>query len=194
MLCIGTASVRRQAQILHRRPDLSVVPFRGNVETRLRKLREGEADATLLAYAGLKRLERGDVISGVFDTDVMLPAAAQGAIGVEARADDTAVLDLLAALDDSESSICIAAERAVLAALDGSCRTPIGAFATVDAAADRVSLQGLVARPDGSELHRVRHETWRDAATEAGAAAAREVLGHGGRALLDALHAAAETP
>lgn len=152
---IGTASVRRQAQILHRRPDLTVVPFRGNVETRLRKLGEGEADATLLAYAGLKRLEREDVITGVFDTDVMLPAAAQGAIGVEARADDTAVLDLLAALDDSTTSLCIAAERAVLAALDGSCRTPIGAFATLDAGSDTVSLQGLVARPDGSELHRL---------------------------------------
>ncbi len=152
---IGTASVRRQAQILHRRPDLSVVPFRGNVETRLRKLGEGEADATLLAYAGLKRLEREDVITGVFETDVMLPAAAQGAIGVETRIDDTAVLDLLAALDDAETSICIAAERAVLAALDGSCRTPIGAYATLDAAADIVSLQGLVAQPDGSELHRL---------------------------------------
>jgi len=152
---IGTASVRRQAQILHRRPDLTVVPFRGNVETRLRKLGEGEADATLLAYAGLKRLEREDVITGVFDTDVMLPAAAQGAIGVEARADDTAVLDLLAALDDSTTSLCIAAERAVLAALDGSCRTPIGAFATLDTGSDTVSLQGLVARPDGSELHRL---------------------------------------
>lgn len=152
---IGTASVRRQAQILHRRPDLAVVPFRGNVETRLRKLGEGEADATLLAYAGLKRLQREDVITGVFDTDVMLPAAAQGAIGVEARADDAAVCDLLAALDDPATSLCIAAERAVLAALDGSCRTPIGAFATLDDAGDTVSLQGLVARPDGSELYRL---------------------------------------
>lgn len=152
---IGTASVRRQAQILHRRPDLAVIPFRGNVETRLRKLGEGEADATLLAYAGLKRLEREDVITGVFDTDVMLPAAAQGAIGVEARIDDTPVLDLLSALDDATTSLCISAERAVLAALDGSCRTPIGAFATLNDAGDTVSLQGLVARPDGSELHRL---------------------------------------
>jgi hydroxymethylbilane synthase len=170
---IGTASVRRQAQILHRRPDLAVVPFRGNVETRLRKLGEGEADATLLAYAGLKRLEREDVITGVFDTDVMLPAAAQGAIGVEARADDTAVLDLLAALDDSTTSLCIAAERAVLAALDGSCRTPIGAFATLDAGSDTVSLQGLVARPDGSELHRLS-----DAAPAAEAVAMATELGN----------------
>jgi hydroxymethylbilane synthase len=170
---IGTASVRRQAQILHRRPDLAVVPFRGNVETRLRKLGEGEADATLLAYAGLKRLEREDVITGVFDTDVMLPAAAQGAIGVEARADDTAVLDLLAALDDSTTSLCIAAERAVLAALDGSCRTPIGAYATLDAGSDTVSLQGLVARPDGSELHRLS-----DAAPAAEAVAMATELGN----------------
>ena len=170
---IGTASVRRQAQILHRRPDLAVVPFRGNVETRLRKLGEGEADATLLAYAGLKRLEREDVITGVFDTDVMLPAAAQGAIGVEARADDTAVLDLLAALDDSTTSLCIAAERAVLAALDGSCRTPIGAFATLDTGSDTVSLQGLVARPDGSELHRLS-----DAAPAAEAVAMATEMGN----------------
>lgn len=170
---IGTASVRRQAQILHRRPDLTVVPFRGNVETRLRKLGEGEADATLLAYAGLKRLKREDVITGVFDTNVMLPAAAQGAIGVEARADDTAVLGLLAALDDTETSVCIAAERAVLAALDGSCRTPIGAFATLDAAGGTVSLQGLVARPDGSELHRLS-----DAAPAADAVAMATELGN----------------
>lgn len=174
---IGTASVRRQAQILHRRPDLVVVPFRGNVETRLRKLGEGEADATLLAYAGLKRLEREDVITGVFDTDIMLPAAAQGAIGVEARLDDTAVLDLLAALDESETSICIAAERAVLAALDGSCRTPIGAFATLGAAGDTVSLQGLVARPDGSELHRLA-----DAAPVADSVAMATELGNSLRA------------
>ncbi len=152
---IGTASVRRQAQILHRRPDLTVVSFRGNVETRLRKLGAGEADATLLAYAGLKRLQREDVITGVFDTDVMLPAAAQGAIGVEARADDASVRELLAAIDDSATARCIAAERAVLAALDGSCRTPIGAFATLAAAGDAISLQALVARPDGSELHRL---------------------------------------
>ncbi len=170
---IGTASVRRQAQILHRRPDLTVVPFRGNVETRLRKLGEGEADATLLAYAGLKRLEREDVVTGVFDMDVMLPAAAQGAIGVEARADDAAVIDLLAALDDPAASVCIAAERAVLAALDGSCRTPIGAFATLEAAGDTLSLQGLVARPDGSELHRLS-----DAAPVADAVAMATELGN----------------
>jgi len=151
---VGTSSVRRQAQILHRRPDLAVVPFRGNVQTRLRKLGEGEADATLLAAAGLKRLNNMDVVSQMLEVDDILPAAGQGAIGIEIRHSDEAVMSMLAAIDDPATTLCISTERAVLAALDGSCRTPIGALAELDATTDTVYLRALVARPDGSELHR----------------------------------------
>jgi hydroxymethylbilane synthase len=151
---IGTSSVRRQAQILHRRPDLAVVPFRGNVQTRLRKLEEGEADATLLAAAGLKRLDSLDIATQILDADELLPAAAQGAIGVEIRRDDADVAAMLAAIDHPDTTLCVETERAMLAALDGSCRTPIGALAELDALDDGIFLRGLVARPDGTELHR----------------------------------------
>jgi len=151
---IGTSSIRRQAQLLHRRPDLRVVPFRGNVQTRLNKLQAGEAEATLLAAAGLKRLARLDLATEVLDTDAMLPAAGQGAIGIEARASDTTVMAMLERIDHRATHLCVAAERAMLAALDGSCRTPIGALAELDESGRALRLRGLVARPDGSELHR----------------------------------------
>ena len=130
------------------------MPFRGNVETRLRKLGEGEVDATLLAAAGLKRLDSLDIATQVLGVDDILPAAGQGAIGVEIRRDDAEVMAMLAAIDHADTTLCVAAERAVLAALDGSCRTPIGALAELDALDGSVFLRGLVARPDGSELHR----------------------------------------
>ncbi len=126
---VGTASLRRQAQVLLARPDLRVVPLRGNVQTRLRKLAEGQVDATLLAMAGLKRLGKSGEVSAVLAPEVMLPAVAQGAIGIEVRGDDASTRDTLAALDDADSAIRVAAERACLAVLDGSCRTPIAAFA-----------------------------------------------------------------
>ncbi len=151
---IGTSSVRRQAQLLNRRPDLRVVPFRGNVQTRLRKLEAGEADATLLAAAGLKRLAQLGLMTQMLEADVILPSAGQGAIGVEARTADTATLSLLDAINHRDTEICVSAERAMLAALDGSCRTPIGALAELDASGRTLRLRGLVARPDGSELHR----------------------------------------
>jgi hydroxymethylbilane synthase len=151
---IGTSSVRRQAQILHRRPDLAVVPFRGNVQTRMRKLDSGEADATLLAAAGLNRLNNIGIATQILAADDLLPAAAQGAIGVEIRQGDTERAEMLAAIDHPDTTLCIETERAMLAALDGSCRTPIGALAELDTTDDGVFLRGLVARPDGSELHR----------------------------------------
>lgn len=151
---VGTSSIRRQAQLLHRRPDFRIVPFRGNVETRLRKLEDGEAEATLLAAAGLKRLGRLDVATEILDPGAMLPAAGQGAIGIETRSADTATRTLLEAIDHPETAIRVTAERAMLAVLDGSCRTPIGALAELDRAGGTLTLQGLVARPDGSELHR----------------------------------------
>jgi hydroxymethylbilane synthase len=146
---IGTASVRRRAQLLARRPDLRVVNFRGNVETRLRKLAAGEVDATLLAQAGLKRLGIEPAGAVILAPEVMLPAVGQGAIGIECRADDEGARALLAAIDDPASSACLCAERALLAALDGSCHTPIAGYA--DLAGGRLCLRALIARPDGSQ-------------------------------------------
>jgi hydroxymethylbilane synthase len=125
---IGTSSPRRAAQLRRLRPDVSIVPFRGNVDTRLRKLAAGEADATLLAAAGLERLHRPD-IGHAIPLDVMLPAPAQGAIGIEARADDAATLALLAAIDHVETHACVATERAFLAALGADCHSPVAALA-----------------------------------------------------------------
>ncbi len=153
---VGTASLRRQAQLLARRPDLRVVNFRGNVETRLRKLAAGAVDATLLALAGLERLGIEPPGATVLAPEVMLPAVGQGAIGIECRADDAPTLGLLAAIDDPDSSACIDAERTLLAALDGSCHTPIAGHAT--AAGGRLRLAALVARPDGSVCLRTTRE------------------------------------
>ncbi len=147
---IGTASLRRQAQILHRRPDLKVALLRGNVETRLRKLDDGAVDATLLALAGLKRLGRADAATAILEADEMLPAPGQGAIAVACRAADEGRRERLRALDHAASHDEIAAERAMLEVLDGSCRTPIAALARV--AGGRLALKGLVAKPDGSRV------------------------------------------
>lgn len=145
---VGTASLRRQAQIRHRRPDLRVVPIRGNVGTRLAKVAAGEVDATLLAAAGLARLGLGDRATALLEPEEMLPAVGQGAIGITCRSDDDALLALLAGIDDAATHVAVTAERAMLAALDGSCRTPIGGYARL--VGDRLLLDGLVARADGS--------------------------------------------
>jgi hydroxymethylbilane synthase len=147
---VGTASLRRQAILRHRRPDLKVVTFRGNVGTRLDKLARGEVDATLLALAGLRRLGLADKAQTILEIDEMLPAVAQGAIGLECRAGDAATLARLAPLDHRPTHLCVAAERALLAALDGSCRTPIAGHAVIDAGG--LHLQALIVRPDGSEV------------------------------------------
>ena len=144
---IGSGSLRRKAQLLAHRPDLRVVGFRGNVETRLCKLAAGEVDATLLALAGLKRLSI-DPGGAVLSPEVMLPAVGQGAIGIECRADDERTHALLAAIDHPGTSACVRAERALLAALDGSCRTPIAGYAELED--ERLRLRALIARPDGS--------------------------------------------
>jgi hydroxymethylbilane synthase len=150
---VGTSSVRRQSQLLYYRPDLRIVTFRGNVQTRLRKLAEGEAAATLLALAGLRRLGLEPEGSVVIDPEVMVPAAGQGIVGVTVRADDTELQELLAAIEDPKARAVSTAERALLAALDGSCRTPIGGHARL-LADGRLRLTGLVARSDGSFLLR----------------------------------------
>ncbi|MGG5888306.1 hydroxymethylbilane synthase [Falsiroseomonas sp. HC035] len=149
---IGTASVRRQSQILHARPDLRIEMIRGNVQTRLGKLAQPDGPAaTLLALAGLRRLGMEERASVVLDPDSMVPAAGQGIVGVTARADDVDLLELLAAIEDREAAAVSRAERALLAALDGSCRTPIGGHARL-LSDGRLHLTGLVARPDGSFL------------------------------------------
>lgn len=148
---VGTSSVRRQSQLLHARPDLRVVMFRGNVQTRMRKLAEGEAAATLLALAGLRRLGLEPDGAVPLDPDLMVPAAGQGIVGVTVRSDDIELHELLAAIEDPEARAVSAAERALLAALDGSCRTPIGGHARL-LADGRLRLTGLVARADGSFL------------------------------------------
>ncbi len=148
---VGTASVRRQAQLLHARPDLRMTIIRGNVQTRLRKLRDGECQASLLALAGLNRLEMRVSGAIALDPAVMLPAAAQGVVGITLREEDTGLRDLLAIIDDLESRVAATAERAMLAALDGSCRTPIGGHATL-LPDGRLILAGLVARADGGFL------------------------------------------
>src|SRR5262249_52892755 len=138
---IGTASLRRQALVKHLRPDVSVVTFRGNVETRLRKLEDGVVDATLLALAGLKRLGLGKEATAVLSVDEFLPAVGQGIIAIEARAGDARTRTLLADIDHAETATALAAERAFLAALDGSCRTPIAGHARVDAG--QINFRGL---------------------------------------------------
>jgi len=150
---IGTASVRRQAQLLHVRPDLAVSTLRGNVDTRLAKLAAGECAATLLAHAGLKRLGVADRASAILEPDTMVPAAGQGIVGVTVREQDAALRALFADIADPTATAAATAERALLAELDGSCRTPIGAYAEL--LADGVlRLLAMVARADGSFLLR----------------------------------------
>jgi hydroxymethylbilane synthase len=145
---IGTASLRRQAQLLRRRPDLRIVPIRGNVGTRLKKLEAGDVDALVLALCGLERLGMAGRATEILSPEVMLPAVGQGALAIECRAEDEGLRRLLAPLHDPGSAACVAAERAMLAALDGSCRTPIAGLAALDG--DELVLEGLLLKPDGS--------------------------------------------
>jgi len=175
---VGTASVRRKAQLLHARPDLSIVPLRGNVGTRLAKLTAGEVAATLLAAAGLKRLGRDDCIAALLAPEEMLPSAGQGVIAIEVREDDDRVRFLLAALDDFATAVCAIAERALLAALDGSCRTPIAALARLDGAA--LALDAMVIRPDGGALYATRRRGAAGDALAMGADAGAELRARAG--------------
>ncbi len=170
---LGTASLRRQALAKRLRPDLRVAPLRGNVETRLRKIDAGEADATLLAVAGLKRLGLLSAATEVLEIDEFLPAVGQGAIGLETRADDEATRALVATINDADTATALDAERAYLAELDGSCRTPIAGHARV--ACGIVSFRGIVAKPDGSEAHEVARDGGASDAAALGADAGREL-------------------
>lgn len=149
---LGSSSLRRSAQMLSVRPDLQIVPLRGNVDTRLKKLSDGVADATLLAVAGLNRLGRSSEITTALDPALFPPAPAQGAIGLEIRESDTRTRELIAPLNDAESFATVTAERALLRELDGSCRTAIGAYTTVSA--HGLHLRAAIYSPDGTIVHR----------------------------------------
>jgi hydroxymethylbilane synthase len=170
---IGTASLRRQALVKRLRPDLVTVSLRGNVETRLRKLEAGDMHATILAVAGLKRLGLLSAATAILEIDEFLPAVGQGAIGIETRAIDAATRALVDKINDPDTATALAAERAFLAELDGSCRTPIGGHARV--AEDAVRFRGIIVRPDGSEAFEVLREGRRADAAALGADAGREL-------------------
>ncbi len=153
---LGSSSLRRQALILRMRPDLDVVMFRGNVQTRLRKLEEGVAEGTMLALAGLKRLGMEHVATEVMPLDAFPPAPGQGAICIESRSGDSAVKTMLAAIDHAATAQALACERAFLGALDGSCRMPIAGHAVAESG--RLAFKGLVLKPDGSEWHVIEAE------------------------------------
>ncbi|EJN05681.1 hydroxymethylbilane synthase [Phyllobacterium sp. YR531] len=153
---VGSASLRRQALIKRVRPDLEVVNFRGNVQTRLRKLAEGDVDATFLAFAGLKRLDLGHVVTELMDAKAFPPAPGQGAITVESRIGDDRIDNLLAPINHLPTSTALACERAFLATLDGSCRTPLAGLATISG--EMLQFHGMILLPDGSEVHEVTGE------------------------------------
>jgi hydroxymethylbilane synthase len=172
---VGTASLRRQAMVKRLRPDVSVVTFRGNVDTRLKKLEDGVVDATLLAFAGLKRLGRAAAATAVLDIDAFLPAVGQGAVGIEARAADIRTRDLLAGINHAETLAAVRTERAFLAVLDGSCRTPIAGHARI--LGESVVFRGMILRPDGSEVHETTCKGAVGDGPLLGADAARELKG-----------------
>jgi hydroxymethylbilane synthase len=179
---VGTSSLRRQAQVLNARPDLSVVGFRGNVQTRLTKLEGGVADATFLAVAGLRRLGLADRITSAMPVDQMLPAVAQGAIGIEIRAGDEATADFIAPLNDQASALAVTAERAFLGRLEGSCRTPIAGHARLSDG--RLTFRGQLLSPDGRRSVEASSSDAPVRAVDIGLGVADEILSQAEPALL----------
>jgi hydroxymethylbilane synthase len=175
---VGTASPRRQAMVKRLRRDVTVVSLRGNVETRLRKLEQGQADATVLALAGLKRLGLTGAVATVLGVDEFLPAVGQGAIVMETREDDASTRELLAAIDHADTATALAAERAFLGVLDGTCRTPIAGHATL--AGGELRFRGMILKPDGSEAFETTRSGTRSDAAALGADAGRELKTRGG--------------
>jgi hydroxymethylbilane synthase len=175
---LGTASLRREAQVRRLRPDLNIVPLRGNVETRLRKLDEGAMDATILALAGLKRLQRADAVTAILEPQDFLPAVGQGAIAIEVRETDDVTREALAGINHPTTLTALACERAFLAVLDGSCRTPIGGHAVVEN--ERLQFRGMIIRPDGGEAHETSRDGHVRDAAALGADAGRELKAKGG--------------
>jgi hydroxymethylbilane synthase len=180
---IGSSSLRRQALIRRMRPDIKVEMFRGNVQTRLRKLDEGHVHGTILAYAGLKRLGLEGVITHLMPLDLFPPAPGQGAICIESRIGDTRIGALLAPINHGPTDAALACERAFLAALDGSCRTPIAGHATVEGGVLRFS--GLILSPDGREAHEIEADGRAEEAAAIGRAAGEKVRAKAGTRFFD---------
>ena len=186
---VGTSSLRRQCQLRHARPDLEVIQLRGNVDTRLRKLDEGQYDAIILAAAGLKRLGLDERIAALVPTEASLPAVGQGVIGIECRAQDEVTKHLVGALEHGPTRTCLDAERAFAARLQGSCQSPVAGFAEFDG--DRLRLRGLVGAPDGSQLFTDEAHGDASGAVALGDALASRLLEAGAGPLLASLRAAA---
>ncbi len=184
---IGTSSLRRQAQLKALRPDLEIHPLRGNVDTRLRKLEQGEYDAIILASAGLKRLGKTELIKQIIPAEIMCPAAGQGALGIEIREGDAKTRERLAFLNDPAARAATTCERALLNSLGGGCQVPIGAHATVEAG--KLRLLGLVASPEGDEVIRGEASGAASEAATLGRALGNELLARGARRILDAVYA-----
>lgn len=183
---VGTASLRRQCQLLAARPDLNILPLRGNVNTRLSKLDNGDYDAIILASAGLIRLGFEERITSFIPTTYSLPAIGQGAIGIECRSDDEETVALLQALHHEATAICVSAERAMNERLQGGCQVPIAGHATLED--NQLRMQGLVGEPDGSEVIQVSIEGPATQAEEIGISTAEELLAHGADRILKALY------
>jgi hydroxymethylbilane synthase len=181
---IGTSSLRRQAQLKAIRPDLDIYPLRGNVDTRLRKLEQGEYDAVILAAAGLKRLGRTDLMKQIISAEVMCPAAGQGAMGIETREDDTKTRNLLTFLNDPNSRAAVTCERALLSSLGGGCQVPIGALAEIRNG--KLHLESVVADPDGSKLLRDSRDG--DDPEKLGREAGAALLARGGDQILKTVY------
>jgi len=183
---VGTSSLRRQSQLSDRRPDLQIKSLRGNVNTRLRKLDEGEYDAIILAAAGLIRLGFGERIRSAIGAGDSLPAIGQGAVGIECRADDPRINELLAPLHHADTATCITAERAMNTRLEGGCQVPIGGHAVLQDG--QIWMRGLVGTVDGSEIIRAEIRGPREQADALGTALAEELLEHGAKEILKELY------
>jgi len=180
---IGTSSPRREAQLRAGRPDLGMVPFRGNVDSRIRKMHSGEVDAILLAAAGLKRLGRENEITEILEPEVMLPAPAQGILAVTVRSNDHEVLEKLRPLDDPDTRICAQAEREFLKTLQGGCRVPVGALARIDGNA--LKLMGVIAHPNGEIILRDSASDLKDNPVRLGEKLARAMISNGAQEILN---------
>ena len=182
---IGTSSLRRECQLKEKLPDAQVMPLRGNVNTRLAKLDAGEYDAIILASAGLKRLGMANRITQSLDASVSLPAIGQGAIGIECRIDDVEINDMLKALHDAETGLCVVAERAMNARLNGGCQVPIAGFALLQG--EQLFMRGLVGNPDGSVIYRSERSGGLDQGAVIGRLIAEDLLAQGADKVLQAL-------
>jgi hydroxymethylbilane synthase len=184
---IGTSSLRRQSQLLAYRPDLKIVGLRGNLDTRMKKLRNGELDGIVLAAAGLRRLGWDNEITELIPPEICLPAIGQGALGIECRREDAALNEMVQALDDADTRVCVDTERALLERLEGGCQVPIAAHATL--VGDRLTLKALIAGVRGDRIIRDEVSGPRGEGTAIGRASAERLLARGGDAILREIYA-----